>query len=243
MKSIELAVADAPAPRKTVLRRLAARAAIWGVVALLASLAWQLGYQTYQAHTLPKTVHALIEDASGRLSDALANGADASADAALAERLDRHAVLADQLVMKLRDVDTGPIEELSAAADDYLLTAREILRRRAAAYRYRAHLNERLQALRIHMRSDNRTAAWVSQAVRLKGEVDAEFRRYRITATALIGLLEQYESSRARVRPHLPQSATLMESSMADAARTRLLDALAKETEELQRASQLGIYR
>jgi hypothetical protein len=243
MKTVELDLEAVPGPKK-YLRRVGTRAAIWAAVVLLGTLAWHLGYRTYQAHSLPKAVHALLQEASARLSDALASTVDGTAgEADVAQRLDQYAIVADQLVTKLRDLDAAPMPELSAAADDYLITAREILRRRAAAYRYHAQLSERMGALRTHMRSDNRSAGWVSQAVRIKAEVDAEFRRYRLTATALSDLLGQYESSRTRVRPYLPASGTLMDRTMADAARARLTDALAQATEEVERASQLSSYR
>lgn len=244
MKTVELDLEVVPDPEKSILRRVGTRAAIWAAVVLLGTLAWNLGYRTYQAHSLPKTVHALLQEANARLSDALASTVEGtSGDAGVAQRLDQYAVVADQLVTKLRDLDAAPMPELSAAADDYLITAREILRRRAAAYRYQAQLSDRVEALRTHMRTDNRTAGWVSQAVRIKAEVDAAFRRYRLTATALSGLLEQYESSRTRVRPYLPASATLMDRAMADSARGRLTDGLAKATEEVERVSQLSAYR
>ncbi|HET9665075.1 MAG TPA: hypothetical protein VFP00_12685, partial [Burkholderiales bacterium] len=194
---------------------------------LIAALVLYWGYGEYQKRLLPERVIALVQDASARMQDGLRDEVDASeGDSRVAERLEQHAIAADQCLMKLRDMDTAAIEELSAAADDYLLTVREILRRRAADYRYRSRVSESVRSLRAHMRSDNRTGAWVTQAVHGKTRLEGDFRRYRMTAVALAGLLAQYPAAHARVAALA--ATPLTGDSRSSAVRLRTLETLAR---------------
>lgn len=224
------------------LRPACVRGAVWAVLPLIAALVLYWGYGEYQKRLLPRMVIALVQDASARMQDALRDEVDASeGDSRVAERLEQHAIAADQSLMKLRDMDIAAIEELSAAADDYLLTVREILRRRAADYRYRSQVSASVRSLRAHMRSDNRTGAWVTQAVRGKTRLEGNFRRYRMTAVALAGLLAQYPAAHARLAAHV--EAPLIGDGRSGAARLRTVEALARIDNEVQRASQLNAYR
>ncbi|MGQ0749867.1 MAG: hypothetical protein ACT4PS_04965 [Betaproteobacteria bacterium] len=225
------------------LRQVCTRAAAWAAIAL--AIVW-LAYWSYGQHrkyTLPKFVIALVHDASTRLADALRGEIDSSShDDAIITALERHAIAADQSLMKLRDIDAASIEELASAADEYLLTAREILRRRAAEYRHRGQVATSIGTLRAHMRADNRTGAWISQAVRHKTRLEADFRRYRITTAALADLLQQYAGSRARIAAHVDPPG-LWDEQTASAAGTRILDALGTISGEVERAGQLNAYR
>jgi hypothetical protein len=225
------------------MRQVCTRAAVWAAIALAVVWLANWGYDQHRKYALPKFVSALVDDASARLADALRAEIDSSPhDAGIVAALERHAIAADQSLMKLHDMDAAPVEELAAAADDYLLTAREILRRRAAAYRYRGQVTESIGALRAHMRADNRTGSWISQAVRHKTRLEADFRRYRITATALASLLQEYAGSRARIAAHIDPS-RLWDEQTAGAARTRILDALGTISAEAGSAGQLNAYR
>jgi len=56
-----------------------------------------------------------------------------------------------------------------AAAEDYLLTVRQILREQAASHRYRIQVTASDERLREHMRkAGRRSAAWIDEAVRAK---------------------------------------------------------------------------
>jgi hypothetical protein len=229
-------------PEHHTLRIVFARVAAWAVVAL--AIAWLAywGYGEHRKHVLPGIVIALVHDASTRLADALRGEVDASShDAGIQTTLERHAIAADQSLLKLRDLDAAPVADLAAAADEYLLTAREMLRRRAAEYRYRGQVEDSMVALRSHMRADNRTGAWIGQAVRHKNQLEADFRRYRITITALTDLLEEYGGSRTRMGTHVRPS-ILWEEQAAIAARTRILGAFGTISGEVERAGQLNAY-
>ncbi|MGQ0523399.1 MAG: hypothetical protein ACT4P8_07050 [Betaproteobacteria bacterium] len=229
--------------RRSPGRQAGARAALWAVLILVAALLIHWGYGEHRKRALPKIVVTLAQDASARLQDALRSEIDESeGEAATGERLERHAIAVDRSLTKLRDMETEPIAELAAAADDYLLTAREILRRRAADYRYRAVVAEGMRSLRTHMRTDDRTGAWISQAVRLKTKLETDLRRYRLTAAALGNLLEQYTDSRSKIAPYVEPS-RLTSDTVVGAARTRLQGLLTKLSDQVQQASQLDAYR
>lgn len=209
--------------------------------ALFLALVLYLGYGEHQRRTLPGTVNALVHDASMRLKDALQDEAN-DAGPFGAQRLDRHYAAVEQNLARLRAMETSAIEELARAADDYLLTTREILRRRAADYRNRMQVNESVRALRAHMRSDNRTGIWITQAVQKKERLEAEFRQYRLTSEALAGLLRQYAASRARLAASVAP-VQLTHENVALRARSRTLEAFSKLTDEVEKAGQLNAYR
>jgi hypothetical protein len=229
--------------RRSPGRQACARAALWAVLTLAAALLIHWGHGEHQKRTLPKIVATLAQDASARLQDALRSEIDESdGDAATGQRLEQHAIAVDQFLIKLRDMQTQAIPEFAAAADDYLLTAREILRRRAADYRYRAMVAEGMRSLQTHMRTDNRTGAWISQAVQIKTKLETDMRRYRLTAVALGELLEQYTDSRSKIAPYVEPS-PLTSDTVAGAARVRLQALLIKLSDQVQQASRLDAYR
>jgi hypothetical protein len=229
--------------QRSLRRQAGARAALWAVLTLAAALLIHWGYDEYRKHTLPKIVVTLAQDASARLQDALRSEIDESeGDAATGQRLEQHAIALDQSLIKLRDMHTEAIPEFAAAADDYLLTAREILRRRAADYRYRAVVAEGMRSLRTHMRTDNRTGAWIGQAVRIKTKLETDMRHYRLTAVALDDLLEQYTDSRSKIAPYVEPS-RLTSDMVIGAARIRLRGVLTKLSDQVQQVSQLDAYR
>lgn len=208
---------------------------------VLLTLLVYLGYGEHQRRTLPGTVNALVLDASLRLQDALQDEAN-DASALGAQRLDDHYAAVEQNLAKLRAMETSAIEDLARVADDYLLTTREILRRRAADYRNRMQVTESMRALRAHMLSDNRTGVWITQAVRKKERLEAEFRQYRLTSEALAGLLGQYAASRARLAARVAP-AQLTDENVALGARNRTLETFSNLTDEVEKAGQLNAYR
>ena len=229
--------------RRSPGRQACARAALWAVLTLAAALLIYWGHGEHQKRTLPNIVATLAQDASARLQDALRSEIDESeGDAATGQRLEQHAIAVDQFLIKLRDMHTEAIPEFAAAADDYLLTAREILRRRAADYRYRAVVAEGMRSLQTHMRADNRTGAWISQAVQIKTKLETDMRRYRLTTVALGDLLEQYTDSRSKIAPYVERS-RLTSDAVAGAARVRLQSLLIKLSDQVQQASRLDAYR
>ena len=229
--------------RRGMKRRPGARTATVVLLPLLAALIGYWGYGEHKKRELPRTVSAFVHDASLRLQDALQSDGDAiGANPEMAHRLDQHVAAVNGHLLKLRATDTAAIEAFATAADDYLLTTREILRRRASDYRYRMELSASTRALRDHMRSDNRTGAWVTQAVRMKDRMEADYRDYRLTTEALAKLLELFSASRAKLAPYI-DPALLADENVVAAARGRALETLRNNTADVERVGQLNAYR
>jgi hypothetical protein len=124
------------------------RSAAFGLAALL--LVSALGYwgvATYRKAQLHKAVTVLVRDSSERLTAALVLEIEA------VTRLDEHAQEVDRHVIELRDMSASPDRALAAAAEEYLLTVRQILREQAASNRYRLQVAAADERLREHMRT------------------------------------------------------------------------------------------
>jgi len=145
-------------------------------------------------------------------------------------------------LMGLRSLDIAPIGELADAADDYVLTSREILLRRASSQRIRLKLSGSIEALRNHMRADNRTGAWVSEAIRAKERVEEDYRDYRLTVGALARLLESFPASQAKMVAHV-DAALLADLALVEEAREEALRASRQAAEEIAKVRQLTAYR
>lgn len=203
-----------------------------------------LGYWAYSAHqkrALHKAVVALVQDANQRLRDALgAESAPPSADTV--KKLDEHASAVDARLQELKRIDASLNLALADAADSYLVTAREILRRQTASHRGRLLLADSLPALREHMRADNRTGSWVQEAVKAKERVEKDFREYRVAAEQLGKLLESFPRDQAKIAPHTPELPSVEESLVSD-ARKQALAAYKQLAEEVEKTKQLEAYR
>jgi hypothetical protein len=119
------------------------RTAALGLAALVLALA--LGYwgvSAWRKGQLERAVAALVKDSSDRLAAALALETDAATanSAQTVGKLDEHAQEVDQHVIELHDLGAPTDLALVAAAEDYLLTVRQILRQQAASHRYRVQV-------------------------------------------------------------------------------------------------------
>ena len=221
---------------KTIVAVLAA------VVATSALGYWSYG--EYRQQELRSAVTGLVKDTSVRMRDALsAETLPAPADTAVTLRKlydDAEAVGGN--FRKLHDMDVAPVEALAGAADDYVLTSREILVRWASSHRYRVKLSGSIAALRNHMRADDRTGAWVSDAIRAKERVEEDYRDYRLTVGALARLLESFPASQAKMVVHI-DAALLADLALVEEAREEALKASRQAAEEIAKVSQLTAYR
>ncbi|HEY6239898.1 MAG TPA: hypothetical protein VIW78_03600, partial [Burkholderiales bacterium] len=137
---------SAPTTRTTAL-------AVAALVVVSALAYWGIG--TYRKVQLQKAVSALVGDSSERLRAALAVETEtASAESAqTVGKLDDQAQEVDKHVIELRDMSASPNRPLVDAAEEYLLTVRQILRSQAASHRYRIQVSVSARALRDHMRT------------------------------------------------------------------------------------------
>ena len=210
-----------------------------GAVALIVAvtlLSW--GYSAHKKSGASKTIHALVTDTSARLRDALeSEAAPPPTDRArLVKKLDDHAASADVSLQTLKRLDAAPVA-LADAADDYIVTAREILKKQADSHRYRLLLADSSQALRVHMRHDNRTRAWIQEAVKAKERVNKDYRGYNLNAGLLDNLLGSFAASQKKIAPHAGR-AILIEGSLVADARGRVqedMKAVEAEFEKLTR--------
>jgi hypothetical protein len=185
----------------------------------------------------------LVQDTSLRLKVALATDLPATISSEeMLRALYDHAVAVDRHLRKLRDMDLTGLGNLADAAEDYLLTGREILLRRASSQRSRLKMADDLQRLRNHMLADNRTGAWVTQAVRAKERVEEDYRDYRISSNALGVLLQSFPAAQAKIAPHV-DATRLIDDHVVNEAHQRVTLAARETVKELERYANLASYR
>ncbi|MBI3043144.1 MAG: hypothetical protein HYY78_10005 [Betaproteobacteria bacterium] len=218
------------------------------IVAAALVVAAALGYWGYSSHKkkleLQRSVVALMADTSVRLRDALGiEIAHRATDRAMfIKKLDEHAAAADHNLQALKRLGSAPGQALVDAADDYLLTTREILKKQLDAHRYRLLLADSSQALLDHMRADNRTGAWIQEAVKAKERVNKDYRGYSLAAGALDKLLDSFAASQAKIVPHVAPAAIIPETLAAE-ARRRARDDSRQAALEFEKLQQPGAAR
>jgi len=211
------------------------------LVALLAVSA--LGYWAYGAYRksdLQKAVAALVRDTSERLQAALAIETET---AQTVGRLDDHAQEVDKHVIELRSMSASPNRPLVDAAEEYMLTARQILRNQAASHRYRVQMAASDKTLRDHMRTaSRRTNSWIQEALRAKDRLERDYLDYRLSLEAFSRLLESFPEARKKLALYLG-TGPLIDAAAATDARRRALDSLKRAGSEVERARQLAAVR
>lgn len=203
---------------------------IAGAAVLMAILAYW-GYATYKKRELDTTIVAAVGDASQRLRSALTltAGPPQAITMQAAEKIGLDADDVDRDLQALRSAGGAPDMALVDAADSYLLTARELLKRISGSHKQRLMLADSMQALHDHLRVDTRTGAWVSEAVRGKARMDKDFRGFRIDTEMADKLLESFPESQNRIAPYVGAGALIDEKLVADARQ--------RASAELKRAS------
>jgi hypothetical protein len=208
--------------------------------ALVAAGVGYWAYRAYQHRELQKAVSALLKAGSSAMRDALRiEAAPATADRApLVSRVEEHAATAERTLQGLQGLDGKRDRALVDAADDYLLSLREILKRQAASHRHHLLLLESGQALRHHFRSDDRSGAWVTAAVKLKERAERDHRDYRLAVSTYIQLLDRFPASQAKVASYLEPALLIDDATLAQ-ARRGALEIEKQATAEIERLRQL----
>ena len=221
------------------------RATAFGLAALvLASALGYWGVSAYRKGQLQKTVSALVRDASERMEAALALESESAAadNPQTVARLDEQAQEVDKHVIELRDMSAAPNRALVAAAEEYLLTVRQILREQAASHRYRIQVTASDERLREHMRkAGRRSAGWIDEAVRAKDRLERNYFDYRVSAEALERLLASYPSVRKKMAAQL--SAPLIADETVERARKWTLAASKRIAASVEQARRLAAVR
>jgi hypothetical protein len=213
------------------MRRSAVFIVSFAVVVVLAL--W--GYSAFRTSTTRAEIAALVKDSAERLKPALAPPAEPSDFDGAARAVDGH-------VVKLRKLDTSRVLPFADAADGYLVTVREILRRRAAMQDARERLGKSLEIFTQHVQTDRGGAAWTGEAVRLRENADRDFRDYRVASESYAALLETLPEAQTRTAEHVKTMWLADERTVKD-ARTGVLDALARTDENIRKITQLDAYR
>jgi len=218
-------------------------AALLAAALVIAAALGYWGVSAYRKSELQKAVTALVEDTSERLQAAFAiEPGTAPADQTVG-RLDDHAQEVDKHVLELHGMSASPNRALVDAAEEYMLTVRQILRNQAASHRYRIQVSASDRALRDHMRAaKRRSASWIQEALRAKDRLEKDYFDYRLSAEALARLLESYPDARKKLALHVG-GALLADEAAATSARRRALDSARRLADEVERARQLAAVR
>src|SRR5467141_4092862 len=221
---------------------LTTRSTAFGLAALVAvSSLGYWGVSAYRKGQLQKAVTALVRDSSERLQGALAVEMKAAPEdnAQMVGTLDDQAQEVDKHVIELRGMSSSPNRALVDAAEEYLLTVRQILRNQAASHRYRIQVAASERALREHMRkASRRSGTWIREALRAKDRMEKDYFDYRLSVETFGRLLESYPATRSKLAMQVG-SGLLVDEALAANARKRVL-ATSKRVADVERARQLA---
>ena len=204
------------------------RSALWflGIIAIVVAFALShAGYIVWQKRVQQKEVAALIGDSTQKLREALT--AKASPD------------VVGALDANLKATKAPRLPQLEGAAENYIVGAREIARRRVVAAELERRAAASRAALAGHMaRASHRDAGWVRNALSLKQRLEREHYDLGVTLKALDELLYQFPASEKRLAPHI-DAALMLDLKVADAARKQAQADAARANDELTRVRRL----
>jgi len=211
--------------------------AIIAAAAVVAVLAGYWGYGAYQQRQLRNSVGTALKASAERLREAVGveSGSAPQDRVALSKKLEGYAAAVDGSITEVKRLPVERNRALTDDADSYLVTVREIFRKQAGmSLSYHLH-TESLRALNDHMRADNRTGAWVSQAVIAKEKAERVFRDYRLAATAYVVLLETFPATEKKVERAIGQE-LLADPQQLSRARANVLAAVKEAEAEMEKA-------
>jgi hypothetical protein len=217
-------------------------AAVAAVLVVAASALGYWGLREYRERSLHAAVATLVADASTRLRDALETGTGArAADPGDAARgLETAAGEVDQRLAALHRVGAAPNRALVDAAELYMVTARELLRRQAASARYRAAFASSMLTLRtLAASADHRSSVWIRQAIAANERAEQDYANYRDAIDATASLLDSLAEPRERLARQVGAAVLITEALRAQAAE-RARAAGARAADELAEARRLA---
>jgi hypothetical protein len=182
-------------------------------------------YGEYRKRELHERVVALVSETTVRLRDALGGyaGTPGSDSAQFIRRLEDHAVEVDRRLEDLRATGAAPDRALVDAAELYVVTARELLRRMGSTQRYREEFSQSMQRLLGLMReAGRRSDAWIGQAVRAREQTERDYANYRGAVDAYRALLDALPAAHAKLGPAI-DPALLLEEKLRTTAREQAL--------------------
>lgn len=215
---------------------------LFAAVALVVAVV--LGYWAYGTQKksgVGKEAMALAQETGRHLQEALATDPGRPSSETV-QAVGEYAAVASRNLEALKRLDASGNQPLMDALDDFLLTSREILGRQAASLRFRRQFLASTQALRDHMRADNRTGAWVREAVERKERVEKDYRDYASAAEAFDKLLESFPASVARLASR-SRAAPLVDEQLVAEARKHSSAALQQAAGEMEKIRQFAVPR
>lgn len=208
-------------------------AAVVVAVIVLAIGTW-LAYEKYSRRS---HVNTMVRDAASRLQIVLESQANPGA----AVDLEAQATALEGYESTLKRMNTASFSALADAADDYLVTARELARRSVGIQRNRAASEASLKALADHMRGDRGAAGWIHEAVALKRALDSPMRDYRMDIAAYTKLIDSLPASQATLAA-LVEGLPLIDETLQKSARAKTLDAYAAAEQNARQVADLSAY-
>lgn len=200
------------------------------------------GFREYGERGLHAAVVALVTDTSARLRDALGGeaGTRAADPADAARRLDEQAGEVEQRLKALHRLRASPDRALVDAADLYMVTARELLRRTASSHRYReACVSGTRTLLDLAQTAGRRSGAWIGQTIAAKERAERDCSDYRRAVDAMVSLLESLAEPRDRLARRVDPAILIEEGQRAQAAE-RAREAGKRAAEELDQARRIA---
>lgn len=139
----------------------------------------------------------------------------------------------------LRVTKTWNNAELAEATEEYLVGAREIMRRRADANRLTHKAAVSRAALAAHMqRSAGRDTPWIHTASMLKRQVERDHFDLDVQLKALADLFELLPEANKRLAPHV-QASLLLQDEARKSAHQEVLEEQKRASAELQKVRSL----
>lgn len=206
-----------------------------------------LGYWSfteYRKRALHTTVVQLVTEASARLRDALSvEVGGLSADPlGRALTLDEEANEIDQRLAALRRMSAAPNRPLFDAAELYIITVREVLRREASHDRCEVTLaGSRKALLDLLQGAGHRSESWIGRTMQAKEQFEKDSFTCRLALDAIASLLGSLSDPRAQLAPDVNPALMLEEDLRAKAeARARAAsERAAAEVEQTRRFAAL----
>jgi hypothetical protein len=195
-----------------------------------------VGYWAFKQLSDRSEIASLVKDTGARLRETLAieAGSPAAIGPEAVQKFEGHFAAAERNHAALKRLLAADKQALVDAADDYLLTGQEILRRQVVAHRNRLLLAGSMRALQQHFRADRGAATWVREAVRLRAPVEKHYSDYRGAAETLDKLLESLPASQAKIAS-VVSGAPLAEASLIADARKRSQETLKRATGDIEK--------
>jgi len=207
-------------------------------IAVAVALAYA-SFVAYEKSELRAQLAGAVAAASDRLGETLAIDVNES-PAGLAGKLDGNIAQTEAALQRIRLAATRRDPPLAEAANGYLASVLEVLRRQAGAARYRAQFIDDRKALTAHMAAaGSRSDSWGAEAIRLRKRVEEDYFGYQLAVSSLDNMLAGLAEARRNLLLRHPSAKVLAETDIAQ-ARERSVTAAAVAKLELEKARRLA---